>query len=143
MKKGERLILKLNGNGFIRTSQNGNICGYGNVRFNEKLMANILSFEFLITISTGPNDPCPTFCIHEKDGSVMEFKEHSLGLYVHDAASSNTTKDKILNEQVFNYSFLSTVAANEINYTSREIKRSQQALDFFAFWTKISSITQG
>ena len=73
----------------------------------------------------------------------MKFKEHSLGLYVHDAASSNTTKDKILNEQVFNYSFLSTVAANEINYTSREIKRSQQALDFFAFWTKISSITQG
>ena len=61
----------------------------------------------------------------------MKFKEHSLGLYVHDAASSNTTKDKILKEQVLNYSLLSTVAANEINYTSREIKRAQQALDLY------------
>ena len=50
----------------------------------------------------------------------MEFEEHSLGLYVHGAASSNTTKDEILNEQVFNYSFLSTVAPNEINYTSKK-----------------------
>ena len=32
----------------------------------------------------------------------MEFKEHSLGLYVHDAAAS---KDNILNETVNHYSF--------------------------------------
>ena len=84
-KKGEGLILKWNGDGVIRTSQVGNICGYGDVWFNEKSMANILSFanvrkKFRITILTGPYDPCPTFCVHKKDGSVMEFKEHSLGL---------------------------------------------------------------
>ena len=135
-KKGEQLICKLNGDGVICTSQVGNIRGYGEICFNEKSMANILSFasvrkKFRITISTGPDDPCPTFCIHKIDGSVMEFKEHSLGLYVHDAAFSNTTKDKILNEQVFEYSFLSTIAANEISYTSCEIKRYQQALDLY------------
>ena len=43
-KQGERLILKSNGGGDIRTSQVGNIHGYGKVWFNEKSMANILSF---------------------------------------------------------------------------------------------------
>ena len=134
-KEGERLILKSNGNGDIRTSQVGNISGYGEVWFNEMSMANILSFanvrkKFRITISTGPDDPCPTFCVHKTDGSIMEFKEHSLGLYVFDAASS-PSKDKTISEKVTNYSFLSTVAMNENNYSSRDIKRSQQALHLY------------
>ena len=84
-KPGERLVLKSNGNGDICTSQVGYIKGYGEVWFNEQSMANILSFanvrkKFKVTISTGTDDPCPTFCVHKNDGSIMEFKEHSLGL---------------------------------------------------------------
>ena len=132
-KPGERLILKSNGDGDIRTNQVGNIHGYGEVWFNKQSMANILSFanvkkKFRITISTGPDDPCPTFCVHKKDGSVMEFKEHSLGLYVHDVASN---KSNILNNPVKHYSFLSTVAFHEANYSPRDIKRAKQALDLY------------
>ena len=58
----------------------------------------------------------------------MEFKEHSLGLHVHDAAAS---KDNILNETVNHYSFLSTVVDNKENYSSRELNQAMQALDLY------------
>lgn len=137
-KPGERLILKSNGNGDIRTSLVGNIRGYGEVWFNEQSMANILSFsnvrkKIRVTISTGPDDPCPTFCVHKRDGSIMEFKEHSLGLYVYDAASGkskSTTKDKVT-EPFIHYSFLSNVAIEEQNFSSREISKAKNALNLY------------
>lgn len=41
-KRGDHFILKSNGDDDIRTSQVGNIRGYGEVWFNEHSMANIL-----------------------------------------------------------------------------------------------------
>ena len=129
------LVLKSNGNGDIRTCQVGTLKGYGQVWFHEKSLANILSFanvrrKFKITVTTGPNDPCPTLCVHRNDGHIMEFREHANGLYIYDAeeflGKSNSTK-----LQVTNYSFLETVENNEQQYTPAQLKRSRLALQLY------------
>ena len=133
-KPNHRLVLKSNGNGDIRTNMIGTIKGYGDVWYNPQSMANILSFanvrrKFRISISTGPDDPCPSFCVHKHDGSIMEFKEHALGLYIYDAAANKSNcspTDKL--EPVSSYSFLSTVVNNEENYSSRELNKAKNAL---------------
>ena len=101
-------------------------------------MANILSFanvrkKFRISISTGPEDPCPSFCVHKNDDSIMEFKEHSLGLYIYDAADSKSQyrPNDNLEENVTCYSFISSVVSNEENYSSRELKRAKNALALY------------
>ena len=126
------LILKSNGNDDIRTCEVGTIEGYGEVWYHEDSLANILSFanvrkRFKVTISTGPDDPCPTIFVHRPNGEIMEFRERSMGLYVYDVAACKS-KPK---QQVTHYSFLNTIDDNELNYSKAELKRSQQALKLY------------
>jgi hypothetical protein len=48
-------------------------------------------------------------CVHRSDGSIMKFIEYGSGLYYHDAAAAVQTNS---NENVIDYSFVSTVANN-------------------------------
>ena len=85
---GNGLLMQSNGGNF-RATQMGSVKGYGEVWYNQNSLANILSFanvrkKFPITVVTGPDDPCPTICVHRPNGSTMKFREISMSLYVFD-----------------------------------------------------------
>jgi len=125
------LILQSNG-GEMEASQVGDIPGYGKVWFNDKSMANILSFANVrkkckITLETGPGDRNPTIVVHRTSGSPMLFKEHKLGLYIHDTGASGSNFSSKLNT-ICDYSFLNTVTQLESTFTPDEIQKAKQVL---------------
>jgi len=135
--EGPGLELLSNGNGIMHTNTMATLRGYGPVWFDERSMANILSFsnvrkKFPISISTGPNDPCPSILVHKKDGTTMCFKEYKMGLYVFDAGTSaDNTYINHANKPSCHYSCLQTVESNLSLFTPREIKRANMARDLY------------
>jgi hypothetical protein len=76
--------------------------------FNDVSIANILALSEVhkvccITLDTDVDLPC--VCTESKDGTIMKFTEHHLGLYVFDPANNKST-----NQPVSTYSLLSSVA---------------------------------
>ena len=125
--------------GNFRATKMGTVKGYGDVWYNKNSLANILSFanvrkKFPITVSTGPDDPCPTICVHRPNGSMMKFREISLGLYVYDTDQDNNDTNFIvdstnsINNTTCDYLFLQTVAQNKTHFTPRQIKSANKAL---------------
>ena len=129
------LVLKSNG-GEMESTQVGNIPGYGKVWYNPKSMANILSFANVrkkckVTLQTGPNDPAPTIVVHRNSGTPMLFKEHAMGLYVHDTGVSTFMPKHKLNDR-YDYLFLTTTVKElESAFTSYEIKRAKEIMALF------------
>jgi len=122
------LTLHSNG-GTLEANMIGDIPGYGTVWLNEQSLANILSFANVrkrcrITLQTGPNDPSPTIVVHRLSGMPMLFREHSLGLYVHDTSNLKLQTDKP-DKQQDDYSFLSTMKQLEANFTPKELERAK------------------
>ena len=128
--------------GNLRATKMGTVKGYGDVWYNKHSLANILSFanvrkKFPITVSTGPDDLCPTICVHRPNGSMMKFCEISLGLYVYDTDQDNIdTKFVIdstnsINNTNCDYLFLQTVTENKTHFTPCQIKSADKALTLY------------
>jgi hypothetical protein len=105
------------------SSQMGTITNFGGVWFKEELLAKILSIAAVekvccITMDTSVE---AAMHVHQKDGTVMNFKEYKSGLYYYNPGPkhSNTSGDA--------YFFLNTVAKNKGNYTRREIEGANRA----------------
>ena len=125
------LILKSNG-GEMEASEVGNIPGYGKVWYNSDSMANILSFANVrkkckISFETGPDDPSPTIVVHRSTGKPMLFKEHALGLYVHDTTEKSSKSSLNLNSS-YDYSFLTTIKQLESTFTKFELQKANEVL---------------
>ena len=100
----------------------GDFPNLGPVWFNEKSIANILSFADVrkvcrITMDTGD---APEICVHRLDGSLMVFKEHASGLYVLDAGHK-------VNEPAASYTMVSTVASQKAMFSPRDVKAADDA----------------
>jgi len=99
----------------------GDFPNLGEVWFNKISIANILSLAEVrkvcrVTMDTNSE---PAMHVHRLDGSIMVFKEHESGLYVH---NPNFT-----NDCVNAYSMLSTVAAkNACSHRERSKLQTQQ-----------------
>jgi len=63
-------------------------------------------------------------CVHCSDDSIMKFIEYGMGLYYHDAAAAVQPNS---NENVIDYSFVSTVANNKAQFPRREIEGADKA----------------
>jgi len=125
------LVLQSNG-GEMEASQVGDIPGYGQVWFNSDSMANILSFANVrkkckITMETGPGDSSPTIVVHRKSGGPMLFKEHKLGLYVHNTGDTTSSSSDKLNNNC-DYLFLTTVQQLESTFTKDEVQKAKNVL---------------
>jgi len=129
------LLMQSNGGNF-KATQMGTVKGYGKVWYNQHSLANILSFanvrkKFPITVVTGPNDPCPTICVHRPDGSTMKFREISMGLYVFDTELDDLSNELDTDKHSKShsaYSFVQSVELNSSNFTPRQIKSADNAL---------------
>lgn len=63
--------------------------------------------------------------MHRDSGGPVFFKEHKLGLYVHDT-TGNRYKSKLNND--CDYMFLNTVTQLESTFTRSEINRAKEVL---------------
>jgi len=134
--EGPGLLLQSNG-GEMRTQAVGDVDGYGTVWFSPSSMANILSFtnvrkRFRVTIDTGPDDAFPKIIVHRSNGKEMVFREHAMGLYVHDVSkATNTDKhnDNLMHN--YDYSFVNTVVNLESQFSKHDIKRAKSALKLY------------
>ena len=131
---GEGLTIHTNG-GSLKTNMVGDVENYGQVWYSSDSLANILSVanvrkKFRIQFITGPDDSAPTIEVYRKDGSVMRFVEHDIGLYVHDVGKINDSdvKSKSL---VNPYSFITTVVDRKNEFTKRQIKNADTAKELY------------
>jgi len=104
----------------------GDIKNFGPVWYNPDSLANIFSLAearklCCITMDTSVE---AALCVHRSDGSIMKFIEYGLVLYYHDAAAAVQPNS---NQNVIDYSFVSTVAINKAQFPRREIEGADKA----------------
>jgi hypothetical protein len=108
------------------SSQIGTVRNFGEVWFNEKSLANILSMAAVrklcrITMDTSVE---AAMHVHRKEGSIMTFKEYKSGLYYYDTGNSDSNLNRTTEHA---YLFLNTVASNKAAYTQRKIEGADKA----------------
>jgi hypothetical protein len=119
--------LKVHTNGSTQISSlAGNIKNFGTVWYNPDSLANIFSLAAVrklcrITMDTSVE---AALCVHRSDGSIMKFIEYGSGLYYNDATAAVQSNS---NENVIDYSFVSTVANNKAQFPRREIEGVDKA----------------
>jgi len=119
--------LKVHTNGGTQISSLvGDIKNFGTVWYNPDSLANISSLAAVrklccITMDTSVE---AALCVHCSDGSITKFIEYGLGLSYHDAAAAVQPNS---NENVIDYSFVSTVANNEAQFPRWEIEGADKA----------------
>jgi hypothetical protein len=99
----------------------GDIKNFGTVWYNPDSLANIFSLAAVcklccITMDTSVE---AALCVHRSDGLIMKFIEYRSGLYYHNAAAAVQQPNS--NENVIDYSFVSTVTNNKAQFPRREI----------------------
>ena len=104
----------------------GDIKNFGTVLYNPDSLANIFSLAAIrklccITMDTSVE---AALCVHCSDGSIMKFIEYGSGLYYHDAAAAVQPKS---NENVIDFSFVSTVTNNKAQFPRCEIEGADKA----------------
>ena len=72
---------------------------------------------------TADTDQANEIVVHLGEGKEMKFKEVESGLYLY----SIKEKDNSTKQKVSSYSFLTLVTANKSLYTSRQLKRAEEA----------------
>jgi hypothetical protein len=100
----------------------GTVTNFGEVWFNEKSLANILSMAAVRKVCCITMDMSVEAAthVHRKDATVMTFKEYKSGLYYYNAGPKHSNTSDV-------YLFLNTVAENKGNYTRREIEGANRA----------------
>ena len=106
----------------------GDLSNFGEVWYNEKSLANILSMAAVrkrnrITMDT---DIEAALFVHRHNGTIMKFQEYRTGLYYFDASAS-----KITNTSVADYFFVQTVSSNRRMFHRREIEGADKARDLY------------
>jgi hypothetical protein len=121
--------LRVHTNGGTQTSnQIGSVPNFGNVWYNTKSLANILSMAEVrrngcpITMDTAVE--AAMTAVHRSDGSLMKFHEFKSSLYYYDTKQEQTN---LSSNDGTDYLFLNTVADNKKNYTQREIEGADRA----------------
>jgi len=104
----------------------GDIKNFGTVWYNPDSLANIFSLAAVrmlcrITMDTSVE---ASLCVYRSDGSIMKFIEYRSGLYYHNAAAAVQSNS---NENVIDYSFVSTVANKKAQFPRREIEGADKA----------------
>jgi hypothetical protein len=102
------------------------VANFGEVWFNPKSLANILSMAQVrkkcrITMDS---DIEAAMLVHRKDGSIIKFVEFSNGLYYFDTKEEQQNKKNKVSD---NYLFVNTVAANKSAYTREEVEAADRA----------------
>jgi hypothetical protein len=119
--------LKVHNNGGTQIlSLVGDIKNFGTAWYNPDSLANIFSLAAVrklcrITMDTSVE---ATLCVHCSDGLIMKFIEYGSGLSYHDAAAAVQPN---CNENVIDYSFVSTVANNKAQFPRRKIEGADKA----------------
>jgi len=124
-RSNSRLKVHTNGGTQISTLV-GDIKNFGTVWYNPDSLANIFSLAAVrklccITMDTSVE---AALCVHHSDGSIMKFIKYNSGLYYHDAAAAVQPNS---NENVIDYSFVSTVANNKAQFPCCEIEGVDKA----------------
>jgi Reverse transcriptase (RNA-dependent DNA polymerase)/Zinc knuckle len=120
-------ILRVHTNGGTQIStEKGHIRNFGDVWYNPKSLANILSMAEVrkvcrITMDTSLE---AAMHVHRKDGTIMTFKEYTSGLYFFDTGTPSPPNTY---SPGHDYLFLNTVAANKQRYTRHEIEGADKA----------------
>jgi hypothetical protein len=127
IRSSGRVLRALTNGGHQDSTMIGDFPNLGEVWFNEKSIANILSLAEVrkvcrVTMDTSAE---PALHVHRLDGSVMKFVEHPSGLYVY--KTSNSTS----NDRVTGYTMVTTVAAQKRLFSRREVKAADQARDLY------------
>jgi len=102
------------------------IKNFGTVWYNPNSLANMFSLAAVrklccITMDTSVE---AALCVHCSDDSILKFIECGLGLYYHNAAAAVQPNS---NENVIDYSFVSTVANNKAQFPRRKIEGADKA----------------
>ena len=110
--------------GVTSTNMVGDLKGFGEVWYNPKGIANILSMavvekSFRVTYDSG-NDM--GFTVEKKDGSCRTFRRSRRGLFYLDTAEKKDEKGTGKN-----VAFVNTVEQNKLNYTKRDYSRAEAA----------------
>jgi len=128
---GPGLTLHSNG-GEMNANEVGDVIGYGTVWYSPHSLANILSFanvrrKFRVCVDTGPGDPHPTITVYRSNGMPMLFKEHKMGLYVHNSTSESNVVSNVNLKNLYDYTFVTTVAQLESEFSRSDVKRAKNA----------------
>jgi len=129
---GALLCIHSNG-GVLETKMKGMLHNYGTVWYSENSLANILALsnvrkQFDVRYTNGSKDSPPAFEVIRKDGSIMKFVEHEIGLYVYDVTQCDKSK---LENQVSNFSFVNTVDDNLHCCSKKDVQKAKLAREFY------------
>ena len=108
----------------------GTVENFGDVWYNPKLLANILSMAAVrkvcrITMDTSVK---LSMNLHHTNSSIMKFLEYSSGLYYFDASQNSPNTSSSIVEA---YIFLNTVAGNKERFTRYKIEGADRARDLY------------
>ena len=122
-----RLKVYTNG-GTQMSTMIGDLQNFGEVWYNPKSLANILSLAHVRKTCRVTMDTAIENCliIHRQDGTEMKFREYKTGLYYFDA-SANKSKAPITD-----YCFVQTVSDLKKLFSRREIEGADRARDLLA-----------
>jgi hypothetical protein len=125
IRESERTLRAITNGGHQDSNMVGDFPNLGEVWYNNKSIANILSLADVRKVCrvTMDSDDEPALLVHRLDGSVMKFKEHESGLYVYNP--------NVTNKIVTGYSILSTVAEQKKLFSRREIKAADAARELY------------
>jgi hypothetical protein len=115
----------------------GDLPGFGQVWYNEKSLANILSLAEVRKICrvTMDTSEAAELVVYKHNGDKLRFIESGNGLYYYDTAQSkarNTSSD---------YSFVSSVVENKTKYTNRQVNDADLAKRVYALVGRPSHAT--
>ncbi len=122
-----RVLRAITNGGHQDSDMVGDFPNLGEVWFNEDSIANILSLADVrkvcrVTMDTSHE---PALLVHRLDGSVMKFIEHPSGLYVY---KCNPTNKHVTG---YSYNLVSTVAAQKMMFSRREIQSADIARELY------------
>ena len=125
IRQSPHVIRALTNGGHQDSTMVGNFPNLGEVWYNTKLIANILSLAAVRKVCRVTMDSLrePTMFVHRLDSSLMKFVEHASGLYVYKPNDTNATAT--------GYTMVSTVAAQQKLFSRRAVQAADVARDLY------------
>jgi hypothetical protein len=130
IRKGTRALVALTNGGQQKSKDVAGTQHFGQVWFNEKSMANILTLADVVKYARVTMDSAArkSMFVHRHDGVIMEFKKYKSGLYYFDLAEEceeSNTISKYNYDYLPSFSLLHTVDGNKSKYTKREVRDAE------------------
>jgi Zinc knuckle len=116
----------------------GDLPGFGQVWFNESLMANFLSLAEVLKICRVAMDTSKAaeIVIYKHNGTKLKFVESGKGLYYYDTDANTKARNTSTN-----YSFVSSVVENKAKFTTRQVNDADLAKRVYALVGRPSHAT--